>query len=171
MRKRQMGFTLVELLTTLSILGIIMGIAVPNVMGILDRNKRTTYVEDAKKLVTQADYKFRMSQTIEKPASGSCVVFKMGSLDISEIKKGPEGTSYDKNKSFVAIKYDGSKYVYGVQLFESKNNRGVAFIESGKLNEEAAMMNYVVENNTEKTLTVNSTISGTGFSCKISSVN
>ena len=64
------GFTLIELLATLTILGIIMAIAVPNVMSILDKNKRTTYLEDAKKLVTQAEYKFRMSQSIDKPADG-----------------------------------------------------------------------------------------------------
>ena len=43
------GFTLVELLATVVILGIIMIVAVPNVMGILTRNRSNTYLEDAKK--------------------------------------------------------------------------------------------------------------------------
>lgn len=169
--KKQKGFTLIELLATLAILSIIMMIAVPNVMGILDRNKRTTYLEDAKKLVTQADYKFRKELSIEKPATGECVVFRMRSLDVSEIKKGPEGAVYDTNNSFVAVKYDGSTYQYGVMLYETNaRKRGVKFVASTKLNEETAMMNTVVENNTPMTFSVGGTISGDGFSCRVKSV-
>lgn len=161
------GFTLIELLATLTILGIIMAIAVPNVMSILDKNKRTTYLEDAKKLVTQAEYKFRMSQSIDKPANGECVVFRMKSLDVSEIKKGPEGSLYDTMNSFVAIRYNGSSYQYGVLIYEANKKRGVKLVNSEKLNEETAMMNYVSENITSPTISLGSTISGEDFSCKV----
>lgn len=167
---KQNGFTLVELLATLTILGIIMAIAVPNVMSILDRNKRTTYLEDAKKLVTQADYKFRMSQTIEKPGNGECVVFRMRSLDVSEIKKGPEGSLYDTTNSFVAIRYNGSAYEYGVMIYETNKKRGVKLVNSADLNAETAMMNYISENLNAVTLNNGSTISGENFSCKIVSI-
>jgi len=171
MKGKEKGFTLVELLATLAILSIIMMIAVPNVMNILDKNKRTSYMEDAKKLVTLADYKFRQSQTIAKPNAGECVVFRMSSLDVSEIKKGPEGSVYNTTNSFVAITYSGGKYQYGVMLYENKNKRGVKFVNSTKLNEETAMMNYIGENITNISLANGTTISGTGISCKIISVN
>lgn len=161
------GFTLIELLATLTILGIIMAIAVPNVMSILDKNKRTTYLEDAKKLVTQAEYKFRMSQSIDKPANGECVVFRMKSLDVSEIKKGPEGSLYDTENSFVAIRYNGSSYQYGVLIYEANKKRGVKLVNSEKLNEETAMMNYINENITSSAISLGSTISGEDFSCKV----
>ncbi len=161
------GFTLIELLATLTILGIIMAIAVPNVMSILDKNKRTTYLEDAKKLVTQAEYKFRMSQSIDKPADGECVVFRMKSLDVSEIKKGPEGSLYDTENSFVAIRYNGSSYQYGVLIYEANKKRGVKLVNSEKLNEETAMMNYINENITSSAISLGSTISGEDFSCKV----
>ena len=161
------GFTLTELLATLTILGIIMAIAVPNVMSILDKNKRTTYLEDAKKLVTQAEYKFRMSQSIDKPADGECVVFRMKSLDVSEIKKGPEGSLYDTENSFVAIRYNGSSYQYGVLIYEANKKRGVKLVNSEKLNEETAMMNYINENITSSAISLGSTISGEDFSCKV----
>lgn len=165
------GFTLIELLATLTILSIIMAIAVPNVMGILDRNKRTTYLEDAKKLVTQADYKFRMSQSIKKPKTGECVVFKMSTLDVSEIKKGPEGTLYNTTNSFVAITYSGGTYQYGVQLYEEKNNRGVTFVNSSRLNEETAMMQYVKEEVSPLSLAEGGSITQGDFNCTIISVN
>ena len=161
------GFTLIELLATLTILGIIMAIAVPNVMSILDKNKRTTYLEDAKKLVTQAEYKFRMSQSSDKPADGEWVVFSMKSLDVSEIKKGPEGSLYDTENSFVAIRYNGSSYQYGVLIYEANKKRGVKLVNSEKLNEETAMMNYINENITSSAISLGSTISGEDFSCKV----
>ncbi len=166
------GFTLVELLATLAILSIIMMIAVPNVMSILDKNKRTTYLEDAKKLVTQADYKFRKDQSIPKPEEGECVVFRMKNLDVSEIKKGPEGSLYDTMNSFVAIKYEGEKYLYGVMLLETNSKkRGVGFVESKLLTDEGAMMKYVKENLGVIPLAVNGNISGTGFNCKVQSIH
>ncbi len=172
MKKSQNGFTLVELLATLAILAIIMLIAVPNVMGILDRNKRSTYIEDAKKLVTLADYKFRQSQTIPRLNNGECVVFRMSSLDVSEIKNGPEGTPYNVNQSFVAIRYNGSRYEYGVRLAEAKNQRGIRFTNSTLLNDERAMMQAVANNTAVVTLGLNRYISGTSFSsCKIVSYN
>ena len=51
MLKNKKGFTLIELLATIVILGIIMIVAVPNVTGIIYRNRANTYVEDAKKIM------------------------------------------------------------------------------------------------------------------------
>ena len=56
-------------------------------------------------------------------------------------------------------------------LYENKNKRGVKFVNSTKLNEETAMMNYIGENITNISLGTGRTISGTGISCKIISVN
>ena len=53
--KKNKGFTMVELLAAITILGIIMMIAVPNVLSIIDKNKKRTYVEDAKKIQSLAE--------------------------------------------------------------------------------------------------------------------
>ncbi len=45
------GFTLIELLATITILAMIMLAAVPNIMSTLDKSKRRTYIEDAKKMI------------------------------------------------------------------------------------------------------------------------
>jgi len=45
MIKNKKGFTLVEILGVLVFLGIIMIIAIPNVISILEKNRKTNYVK------------------------------------------------------------------------------------------------------------------------------
>ncbi len=119
MKKNQRGFTLVELLAVMVILGIMMVIALPNVTGILYKNRASTYVEDAKKLATTAEYKLRGSSNgITKPSNGQCIIMNLAYLDNSEFEEPPYGGSYLKNKSYVIIKKNGSEYEYYVQLLE-----------------------------------------------------
>lgn len=137
----QKGFTLMELLATIVILSIIMLIAVPNVINTLDKNKRSTYVEDAKKMITLAEYKFRSDTSIPKPTATSCVAIRLGSLDLSELEEGPEGGSYDQTDSFVEIALVDNAYQYSVQLIENygEKKRGFSLITQDDLNEENAI--------------------------------
>lgn len=130
------GFTLIELLATVVILGIIMVIAIPNVTGILQKNKAKSYYEDAKKLVTLAEYKMRGNSSVTKPnLPGDCLVMNLFYLDNSEFENPPNGGSYEKKGSFVVIKKDGSSYKYYVRLLENVDGsyRGISFIESTNL--------------------------------------
>lgn len=143
MNKR--GFTLVELLATMVILGIIMIIAVPNVLGILNRNRSATYLEDAKKLVTTSEYKFRGDSSIARPSSGNCIVMSLLYLDNSEFEAPPNDGEYMKDNSFVVIKRNGNTYEYYVRLVEqmpkSKGYRGVLFAPSNALYADKAANN------------------------------
>lgn len=141
MLKNKKGFTLIELLATIVILGIIMIVAVPNVTGIIYRNRANTYVEDAKKMVTLADYAIRGSNNkITKPADGHCIAFSLQYLDNAEFEEPPNGGDYQKNDSFVVVKKKGSKLVYYAQIVEEFKStyRGVSFTTSSSLNQEGA---------------------------------
>ena len=140
MKRKRNGFTLVELLAVIVILGIIMVIAIPNVTGILFKNRAATYVEDAKKLATTAEYKLRGSNTgIVKPTNGKCVIMNLAYLDNSEFEKPPYGGTYLKDESFVVIKKNGAKneYEYYVQLLEEikeeSSLRGIPFMRAADL--------------------------------------
>jgi len=125
MKTNKKGFTLVELLASLVILGLLTAIAAPNIIGIVESSRNNTYIEDAKKLATLAEYRLRSDSNVKRPANTKSIVMSMDYLGTSEFKNSPyqskkgeymhgEDTMY----SFVVIKNNGGKYEYYVQLIE-----------------------------------------------------
>ncbi len=115
------GFTLVELLATMAVLAVLMLLAIPNVIGVVQNNKNKTYIEDAKKLVTLAEYKINSDPNL-KPSQGSSACFYMEYLDLSkELDEPPNGGQYDRDKSYVYVLNSNGEIQYQVQLIENKN--------------------------------------------------
>lgn len=140
--KNSLGFTLIELIATITILGIIMLIAVPNVISVVTKNKNQTYVNDARKFVTLAKYKFESDANIMRPTSTNCSVIMLSSVDRSELQSGPEDGTYETDsnatdQSYVVIKYENSTYVYYVQLIETYSNKNNTVQKKG-----IALMKY-----------------------------
>lgn len=137
------GFTLIEILAVIIILGVIMTIAVPNVLSMIDRNKKDTFIEHAKMMATQAEYTIRKDVSIEYPSEGKAIILTLEYLNTSDISESPYGTMYDKTRSFVAVvneSVDGlTEYKYYVHLIacgdkecsiNNKNkNRGINLID------------------------------------------
>lgn len=156
--RNKKGFTLIELIATIAVIGVIMLIAVPNVTSMVDKNTRSTYLNDAKKMVKLAKYQFSKTNAIH-PSANSCIKYKITDLDRSELQNTPNDGSYTFSSgaySYVTVKYDNNPssltyqtYIYQVQLVEqySKNNttyyRGVKYTESSLLEKENAKMKYV----------------------------
>ena len=134
------GFTLIELLATILILALLMMVAVPNIMSTIDKNKRDTYVEDAKRMITLAEYEVRSNTNIELPTDGNCIVIPLGSLDLSDFNEGPEGGSYDLQKSYVVIARSGGSYLYYATIVEKFDGqiKGIPLISRDDLNKENA---------------------------------
>lgn len=134
------GFTLIELLATILILSLLMLVAVPNVMSTIDKNKRDTYVEDAKRMITLAEYEVRSNTSIELPTPGNCIVIPLGTLDLSDFNEGPEGGNYDLVKSYVVIARSGSSYRYYATIVENFDGdvRGIPLTSRNDLNKENA---------------------------------
>jgi prepilin-type N-terminal cleavage/methylation domain-containing protein len=117
-KKKNKGFTLVELLASLVILGLLTLVAAPNILGILQSTKINTYIDDAKKLATLGEYKFRGDTNITKPTGSNCIVMTMKYLGTSEFKSAPNDGTYDETKSYVVVQKSGNSYKYYVQLVE-----------------------------------------------------
>ena len=115
MKYKNKGFTLVEVIATMTILGIIMLLAIPNITGVIEKNRAKTYVEDAKKFIALAKYKVAREDNLNCTMANPCK-WTLGTLDLSkEIDKGPYGYSYSTDGSWV--KYDGQSY--SVKLYEN----------------------------------------------------
>ena len=135
MKLNNKGFTLVELLAAMVILAAIMVIAVPNIMGILNNSKADAYVEDAKKLLSLAEYKIRANPDLRPASVNSCTKLTLKYLDNSEFKNAPNNGSYDQAKSFVVVTRKADKagkkqYEYAVTIVEKIDGAGTRGISN-----------------------------------------
>lgn len=120
-RLNKKGFTLIELLAVVIILGIVMMIAVPNVLSMLDRNKKDTFIEHAKTMINQAEYTLRKDVSIDYPQNnGDAILLTLEYLNTDDVKESPYNTEYSPSKSFVVIlnktEEEITEYEYYVHL-------------------------------------------------------
>ena len=125
MKKNTKGFTLVELLAAMVILGILMVICVPTILNMLEDNRNRVYIDDAKKMIAQAEYRIRANNsTIEKPSKGSAIVISLGYLESSDFDNPPNNGEYLKEASYVVVKNTGRKLEYSVSIVEKMEKGG-----------------------------------------------
>ena len=118
------GFTLVELLAALAILAILMGVALPNILAIVEKSRNKMYITDAKKFVSTVEYQVTAGK-IAKPNRGSSKKITLATIDSSEYNNPPNGGTYVKNKSYVKITNDSSGNLsYSVVLIEHMKKGG-----------------------------------------------
>ena len=129
------GFTLVELLAAIVILGVIMTIAVPNVIVTLENSRKDNYIADAKKFLSLA--KSEIGSSVQKPDSGEIVKITLDCVDNGDVDEDPEGNEYDRNNSFVVVVRKNNELVYYVHLVAyneaNTSNKGVSFVQKEEL--------------------------------------
>lgn len=140
-KKKQRGFTLIELLAMLVVLGILMGVTIPNMTGILKNQRINTLKSDAINLAERA--RIKSSQVITtKPALGECIVLTLDYLDDNDdFESGPNGGSYLQYDSFVIYTREAgqgntTKFNYYVRLVEEteKGTQGIDLIPIEMIN-------------------------------------
>ena len=91
MKKGKKGFTLVEVLAVITILGIILVIAVPKINNYIDSNKKNTFIINARNIVRQIEYDNIDFKTFTKTS--------LQELDIKKISR----KNFDFNSSVAYI--------------------------------------------------------------------
>ena len=138
------GFTLVELLGVVVILSIIMLIAIPNITSTLDRNKKDSYIADAKKFVSIVEYEIRKGN-VERPVDETPVKVTLDSLKTSDVEKDPDGNLYDTTNSYVTISKINKELVFQVQLVVKKSDgkyKGLILVPVDNLEGDTRYDNY-----------------------------
>ena len=125
---KQKGFTLVELLAMMVVLGVIMAVTIPNISGIVKGNKEEIGVEDANKIVNAAQQKISTKKASYPSGTNACIVMTMEFVDSNgDFKKGANDYPYDKGESYVVVKKVSvgsgtSKYKYYFRLAEKESD-------------------------------------------------
>ncbi|MDD4036334.1 MAG: type II secretion system protein [Bacilli bacterium] len=117
--KTKKGFTLVELLAVIVILAVILTIAVPNVMKIVEKQKGKSFESTAAMMISAAKNQAASNNTY-LPPEGECSVIMFSILDLDNADKDVDGSAYDQTNSYVAIANNGGNYKYYVTLKGSK---------------------------------------------------
>lgn len=121
MKKNNLGFTMIELLAAIVLLGILMSIAIPVVISVVQDQRNDTYVEDAIRLATNMEYKMNSDNMMPVPAYGSCIAMNLAYLDNNTFNDAPYDGEYDRLGSFVVAKRVNNayyEYIYYVRLIE-----------------------------------------------------
>ena len=144
MKKSNKGFTLIELLAVIVLLGVLFMYAIPEVVGLVSRNRDKMYVADIKKLMSQAEYTVRASNTkIEKPDPDSCIIISLVYLDDSDFEEAPNKGEYDREASYVVIKNnDNGDLEYSATIVEKLKGggyRGILLTKGEALNQDNAV--------------------------------
>ncbi len=150
MKMNNKGFTLVELLAVLAIIAIIGMIAVPNVISVVDNNKKDLMLQDAQKLVSLAKAEIMKDRVFRDDPTKTEITYTLKLLDEKGVlSTDPDGGAYNPD-SYVRYRKatEGSTTSgYCVYLAGSKRT-----IKAGKTNsncvseENLSNRTYVFDN-------------------------
>lgn len=123
------GYTLVELIAMVVVIGILMVITVPNIAGIKQNSKQEIVEEDINKIVSSAKQKINTNKVSKPAEDGHCTVMTLSFINGNDdFKEGANSGTYDMENSYVVVKKvnissTSSVYKYYVRLLEEKDGK------------------------------------------------
>lgn len=133
------GFTLVELLAVIVVLGIIISIAVPTAMNLINNSKKKAFVYDAKAYIDSARYTV-LSE------NGKKTFFKLDELSVKNKKKSYKGVVYAK-------KDESGHYKYSIFIYDESSNNVLGrtyFDKIGLLSEDELSISKIEKFDSER---------------------
>ena len=125
MKMNNKGFTLVELLAVLAIIAIIGMIAIPNVISVVDNNKKDLMLQDAQKLVSLAKAKVIQDREFRDNPNDKKRKYTLADLDTKHVlSTDPDGGKYTD--------YTNTYVEYTKQTTSSKASGYCVYLEGSK---------------------------------------
>ena len=125
--KKNSGFTLVELLAVIVIIGILSFYAVPRITGLFSRSRNKIYISDALKFTSMVEQLITSSK-IDKPDNGNSIIVRFKYLDTNDLNSPPNQGKYI-DSSFVVAKNNDGVIEYSVMLVEKIKGGGYKGVE------------------------------------------
>lgn len=110
------GFTLIEILAVIVILGIIMVIAIPNITENINQSKKTSYLVDAQRYVESAR---NIVETNKISVSSKDVTYYIPRVCLP-VEKGQKSPYADWKGLYVVVTYDGLKHKYYITSLDKQ---------------------------------------------------
>ena len=135
--KKKNGFTLIEILSVIIIIGIIMIIAVPAVTKYIIKSNKSVYASNASAYLESVRAKYEMKEYGSLLKDDEIMVVPIGSV---VFEKGNNTSSpygdYDFNRSYVVIVPERNSFIYYATVIDSENV-GLVKVKESEINEES----------------------------------
>ena len=140
------GFTLIELILVIGIIGVILAFAIPNVTTTLEKNKKDQMIADAKDMAEKAK-----NYILIKGCENKNLYLNL--LDTNkEIKDSPYGEEYDRDSSYVEVVCNENKYSI---FLTSKDDKGNSVVTLSNNNNGPIELSELNSNNKYNYIKVN----------------
>lgn len=135
------GFTLIELLAVITILGILLIIAIPNVLTAVENSKKRTYISTAKKYIDGT----RLMVTADEIEMDDEAATYYYSVDCIELENGGRSPFAEWDEAYVVMGFDPAnlKYNYFFSGFD-KAGYGLNLTEENELSLSSVKPGYTL---------------------------
>ncbi len=122
MNRNKKGFTLVELLAVIVVLAVILAIAIPNVLGIIDNARKDSFASTAKMMIEAAKTVATSKAQYVPSATGYGRIIPWDVLSLDNATKDADGGSYTTAECYVVVVNQSGTLRYFVTLKGSKRS-------------------------------------------------